>query len=152
MRLLIRSCSQLEAKGGFFQMRNRLFTSIKRASMGAAACAVLFTAPFLKGDSFDERTVVRFNNPVQIPGQVLPAGTYVFKLSPIPLERDTVQIFNARENRIIATLNTVPVWLQRRSGDAAVTLSETPAGNPPAVHDFFYEGTVRGHQFVYGNR
>jgi len=132
-------------------MRNRILASIKRASVAGAACAIVFTAPYVKANSFDERTVVTFSDPVQIPGQVLPAGTYVFKLSPIPLERDTVQIFNARENRVIATLFTVPVWLERRSGDAAVTLSEAPAGTAPSVHDFFYEGTVRGHRFVYNN-
>ncbi len=123
-------------------MTNRILSSL-------TACAMLLTTPIVKADTFDERTVVTFSGAVQIPGQVLPAGTYVFKLSPIPLERDTVQIFNKKENRIIATLNTVPVWLQRRSGDAAVTLTEAADGGAPAVRDFFFEGTVRGHKFVY---
>jgi hypothetical protein len=127
------------------------FGWLKKSAI-TAACVVALGSALVQAGTFDERTLVTFSNPVRIPGQVLPAGTYGFMLSPVPLERDMVQIFNARESRLIASVLTVPVMLARRSGEAAITLAETPAGSPPAVRDYFYEGTVRGHKFIYPGR
>jgi hypothetical protein len=33
-----------------------------------------------KADDWDQKTIFTFSGPVEIPGQVLQAGTYVFKL------------------------------------------------------------------------
>jgi hypothetical protein len=38
-------------------------------------------APFAKADEWDKQTIVTFNKPVEVPGSVLRAGTYVFKLA-----------------------------------------------------------------------
>ena len=37
-------------------------------------------APFSNADEWDKTTKVKFSEPVQVPGTVLPAGTYVFRL------------------------------------------------------------------------
>jgi len=37
--------------------------------------------PRATADESDEKTVFTFSGPVEIPGQVLPAGTYVLKLA-----------------------------------------------------------------------
>ena len=132
-------------------MATRVFPFIRMAA-AAAALAILVTAPFARtatADSFDERTAITFANSVQIPGQVLPAGRYVFKLSPVPLERDLVQIINADQNRVIATLFTIPVWFEHPAKRSMVRLSESLAGSPPAVHQMVYAGSSRGHEFVY---
>ena len=47
--------------------------------------------------SWNKRTTVTFNVPVEIPGagaQVLPAGTYVFRLLDSLSDRNIVQVFN----------------------------------------------------------
>jgi hypothetical protein len=133
-------------------MRNGILASIKRTSLAAAACAILFAAPMVKADSFDERSMVTFSDAVELPGgQMLPAGTYVFKLSPIPLARDTVQIFNADENQVIATLFTVPKWLEYSPKESLVTLTEAPSGGAPAVREFMYAGSTRAHEFIYSD-
>jgi len=41
-------------------------------------------------DGRNQKTVFSFTNPVEIPGQVLPAGTYVFKLLDSPSNRHIV--------------------------------------------------------------
>lgn len=127
------------------------FGWLKSGAIAAVCALALGSAPAHAG-TFDERTVVTFSDAVQIPGQVLPAGTYVFMMSPVPLERDMVQIYNADESKMIASVFTIPVMLERRSGDASFTLAEAAAGSPPAVRNFFFEGAVRGHQFVYPGR
>jgi hypothetical protein len=126
-----------------------MFASMKRASV-AAACAILLAAPSMNADMLDQRSVVTFSGSVAIPGgHMLPAGSYVFKLSPLPLDRDTVQIFDAKNNHVIATLETIPVWLQNPPDRSMVLLSEGPAGGAPSVHEFVYAGSTRGHEFIY---
>ena len=46
---------------------------------------------------WDKKTTVTFSAPVEIPGinaQVLPAGTYVFRLLDALSDRNVVQVFN----------------------------------------------------------
>ncbi|HXM64439.1 MAG TPA: hypothetical protein VN950_26500, partial [Terriglobales bacterium] len=45
-------------------------------------------------DDFDQKTVFTFSGPVEGPGQVLSAGTYVFKLADSSSDRNIVQVFN----------------------------------------------------------
>jgi len=45
--------------------------------VGLAAMAIV---PAVKADEWNQKTIFTFNGPVTIPGQVLPDGTYVFKL------------------------------------------------------------------------
>ncbi len=130
-------------------MRNGMFASIKRASL-AAACAILLAVPALNADMLDQRSVVTFSGSVAIPGgKTLAPGSYIFKLSPLPLDRDTVQIFDAKSDHVIATLQTVPVFLQNAAEHSMVLLNEGPAGSAPSVHEFVYEGSTRGHEFIY---
>jgi hypothetical protein len=130
-------------------MVRQILASIRRAP-AAAVCAILLAVPYVHADVFDERSTVTFSGAVAIPGgKTLPAGRYVFKLSSIPLDRDLVQIFDARTDRAIASIQTVPMWLQSAARHSMVTLSEAPAGGAPLVHQFVYEGSLRGHEFVY---
>ena len=52
----------------------------------------------------DKKTLATFTEPVEISGQVLPAGTYVFKVADTMGDRDVVQIFNKDENHLYATI------------------------------------------------
>jgi hypothetical protein len=66
-------------------------------------CGVLLMGTLLttaaNADEWNEKTVVTFSGPVEIPGVhlagmgVLPAGTYVFKLLDSDSDRHIVQIF-----------------------------------------------------------
>lgn len=58
-------------------------------------------APSVRADESDKKTVMTFSEPVQVPGVVLPAGTYVFKLADTQGDRNIVQIFNADEDSIV---------------------------------------------------
>jgi hypothetical protein len=48
-----------------------------------------------RADTWDKKTVVTFNQAVEVPGKVLPAGTYTFQLLDSPSDRHIVQIFTA---------------------------------------------------------
>jgi hypothetical protein len=47
-------------------------------------CLGVLSLPFVQkthADEWDKKTNVTFNEPVEVPGVVLPAGSYVFKLA-----------------------------------------------------------------------
>ena len=45
-------------------------------------------APFARADEWDKQTVLTFNEPVEVPGKILPAGTYVLRLGSAAAGRD----------------------------------------------------------------
>lgn len=75
----------------------RILRAIQISVCAAALCgAFLSTA---RADNWDKKTMVTFGDAVEIPGQVLPAGTYVFKLAPSVADRHIVQIWNGDESQ-----------------------------------------------------
>lgn len=121
----------------------------------ASGCALLFVAfthTVKAQDTYDVRSAVTFNNPVGIPGQVLPAGTYVFKMSPDPLQKDLVWIFNSTESHLIATAVTLPVIHWNPPDTPVVELDESRSGEPPRIRQFAFPGIIHGHEFVYDSQ
>jgi hypothetical protein len=100
-------------------------------------------------DAWDQRTIFTFSGPVEIPGQVLPAGTYVFKLADSSSNRNIVQVYGKDEKHLYGTFLAVPYMRLQPSGKPIITFDETPAGSPEAVRAWFYPGDNYGHQFVY---
>jgi LPXTG-motif cell wall-anchored protein len=100
-------------------------------------------------DDWDQRTVFTFSGPVEIPGQVLGAGTYVFKLADSSSNRNIVQVYSKNEKHLYGTFLAIPDARLQPAGKPIITFDETPAGSPEAVRAWFYPGENYGHQFVY---
>jgi hypothetical protein len=101
-------------------------------------------------DPWDQRTTFTFSGPVEIPGQVLDGGTYVFKVFDSASDRNIVQVFSEDENHLYGTFVTVPDYhLQPPSGKTIINFDERAAGDPEAVKSWFYPGDSYGHDFVY---
>jgi hypothetical protein len=100
-------------------------------------------------DESNQKTIFTFSGPVEIPGQVLEAGTYVFKLADSDSDRDIVQVFNKDETHLYGTFLTIPDERLRIAGKTILTFDEAPAGSPEAVRAWFYPGDTFGHDFVY---
>jgi hypothetical protein len=115
--------------------------------VGGAACF----APAAKADEWNKETVVTFSEPLQIPGKVLPAGTYVFKLADSESDRDIVQISTKDQKHLLATIMAVPDDRAEPTGKTVLTLEERPSGSPEALHSWFYAGDTDGVQFLYPN-
>lgn len=105
--------------------------------------------PMAMADEWDQRTIFTFSGPVEIPGQVLPAGTYVFKLANSSSDRNIVQVFNRDENHLYGTFLAIPDYRLRPADKPIITFDERPAGSPEAVKAWFYPGENYGHDFVY---
>jgi hypothetical protein len=106
-------------------------------------------APMARADEWNKETVLTFTEPVEIPGQVLSAGTYIFKLYDSLSGRNVVQIFTQDNQHLIATVMAIPDYRTEPTGDTLVTLEERPMGSPRALHTWFYPGDNYGVEFVY---
>jgi hypothetical protein len=122
--------------------------------MVAVAALVLASglmAGTVRADEFDQAIQVTFSGPVQIPGQVLPAGTYWFELID---ERNpqTVLILSHDRSRSYGIINTIARERSVANSNAFFTLAKRGAGEPEAVVAWFYPGNTIGHQFVYSKQ
>jgi Protein of unknown function (DUF2911) len=103
----------------------------------------------LMADEYNEATKITFNEPVEVPGQVLAAGTYWFTLVDTAADRDIVQIWNADKSQVVATTFTVADYRLQPTGKTVVNFEERPGNQPEALQAWFYPGESFGHEFVY---
>jgi hypothetical protein len=113
-----------------------------------AISSVLFLEVAARADETDQSIKFTFNQPIEIPGQVLPAGTYLFKLAD-PDDLNVVRIFNSQGTRLYTTLQTITAERAMPSGDAVVVLADPSAGRPETLVKWFYPGNTSGHELVY---
>jgi hypothetical protein len=113
-------------------------TGLGLASVGSA-----------RGDEYDKKTRITFSQPVEIPGRVLPAGTYVFKLADSMSDRHIVQIFTADGSQILATLLAIPDYRLTTTDETVIKFGEALHGAPEAIRAWFYPGNTVGQEFVY---
>ena len=116
--------------------------------IGFAIASVLFLEVVAHADEADQSIKISFNQAIEIPGQVLPAGTYLFKLAD-PNDLDLVRIFNSEGTRLYATLETVAAERRKPAGRTVVILAEQPDGRPETLLQWFYPGSTSGHELVY---
>jgi hypothetical protein len=105
--------------------------------------------PPASASEWDQKTTATFSGPVEIPGQVLQAGTYVFKLADSQSASDIVEVYSADEKHLYGSFLSIPEQRPEPTGSAVVTLEKSAAGAPEAVKSWFYPGEEIGHEFVY---
>jgi hypothetical protein len=131
----------------------KLFKAATMVCCMALVSAIL--APTAKADGSNQKTVVTFSGPVEIPGVhlagwgVLPAGAYVFKILDSQSNRHIVQILNKDETTVYATILAIPTYRLKATDKTVITFSERPVGEPEALRAWFYPGTNWGEEFVY---
>ncbi|MFZ0693279.1 MAG: hypothetical protein WAN51_03880 [Alphaproteobacteria bacterium] len=111
-----------------------------------------FGALFASGvhaDDWNKVTVMTFSQPIEIPGQILPAGTYTVKLVNIDTERHVVQFLDADGIKVFATVLAINNWRLHPTGETVVKFAERTGDNPEALKEWFYPGDNFGQEFVY---
>ena len=111
--------------------------------------AFLIILPAARADENDQATKITFNQAVQLPGRVLPAGTYWFELPRDPNQGYQVRIFNSDRTVLVATFLTIDASRTKTVGTTAFTFTERGDGQPPTVVSWFYPGQTTGHEFIY---
>jgi hypothetical protein len=100
-------------------------------------------------DEWDQATKLTFSGPVEVPGQVLSAGTYWFKLADSESDRNIVQIWNADRTQLLTTILAIPDYHQGTPDKTIINFEERPSGQPEAIQSWFYPGNNFGEEFVY---
>src|SRR6266403_510871 len=119
--------------------------------IGAIIASILFFEVAAHADAWDLTTKLTFSQPVQVPGKVLPAGTYLFRLANSD-DRHIVQVFSSDRKVLYATLMANPTLRQEPSGESVVTFAEQGPGKPEALLKWFYPGEATGNEFVYSKQ
>jgi hypothetical protein len=109
------------------------------------AALSLVLVPKSSASIFEERTLLTFNQPVEIPGQILPPGSYVFKVvDNIMQNRNLIMVTNADETNSYGIFMTVPACLdaciKTTLDKPIVKWAERPAGQPQAIAAWWYPG------------
>jgi hypothetical protein len=128
---------------------------MKRNTIVKSFASILFLLAFLTvlpaahADQANHETTVTFSQPVQIPGRVLPAGTYVFVLPAEIYDHFQVRIFNADRSMLLATLLTVSAERPQPAEKTVFGFAERGSAQPEAIVTWFYPGETTGHEFLY---
>jgi hypothetical protein len=112
----------------------------------ALASLILFSD--VHASEIDRATKLTFSQSVQIPGQVLPAGTYWF----VATSRKVVQVFNQDRSKHYATLLTIPAEHLEPSVETEIIFADRGSLQPGAIVTWFYPGETRGREFLYSKQ
>ena len=125
-------------------MYRKMFTGM----IGLMLLGGAFFVPKVRADESDKKTIMTINEPIQVPGKVLPAGTYVLKVLDSN-DRTLVTIYNADETHLITMVQGIPDFRQETPGKAILQVEDRPDGGPEALTAWFYPGDNFGVEFVY---
>src|SRR5579872_5082752 len=123
-----------------------------RFLLTATLALIGFSLKTATADEWDKQMVLRFREPVQIPGKVLQPGKYVFRLADSDSNRNIVQIFSVDERGrqdFVSTILAVPDFRLETPDKPIVQLEERHLGDPEAIKSWFYPGDNYGWHFVY---
>src|SRR5437879_1750078 len=135
-------------KGKGNKMKSRLdivCLSVSTALMGGMVTPTM-------ADEFNKETKLEFSGPVEVPGKVLAAGKYVFKIADSESDRNIVQIFSEDahgDQKFVTTIMAIPDYREDTPEKTIIQFEERPSGSPEAIHSWFYPGDNTGWQFVY---
>src|ERR1700758_1740341 len=112
---------------------------------GVCGIILAFTTflPMARADEWNQQTKLSFSQPVEIPGGVLPAGTYWLKLADTQ-SRNVVDIYSSDWSKDYATLVTVPEYRLQSNDHTEVEFAERPHDKPEALLTWYYPGMLTG--------
>jgi hypothetical protein len=125
-------------------------TMIRYSPVFAALAASLMSSAFvpsLKASEFDKKTIITISQPIAVEDTILPAGQYVLRLLDKPT-RDVVYIYNGEETRLIKTVLAIHAKRSEPTGKSDFSFYDTSAGQPAALHTWFYAGGETGFEFL----
>jgi hypothetical protein len=122
---------------------------VKSFATIALLIAFLIALPAARADEANQATKVTFDQPIQIPGRVLPAGTYWFILPQDASQHYLVRIFSSDRTTLYATLFTIGAERPEPADHSAFTFAQRGSAQPQAMVTWFYPGDTTGHEFLY---
>ena len=133
--------------------RNLWQSWLRRSGLAlGAAVLTLLTWHSAFAQLTEHKTVVTFNTPVEVGGsdpQVLPAGSYTFKVVDSKVNRNIVQVSSKDDTHVYTTILAIPTHRDVETDKTVMTFEERAAGEPQALRAWFYPHEKSGQEFVY---
>jgi hypothetical protein len=131
--------------------------SIQKIALAAlAGCIGLALLPSLQADTWNKKTTLTVNEPLEVPDcctpdhtVILQPGEYVMLLVDSLSDRHIVRIFDKDQKHVITTILAIPNYRLRPTGKTVFQYWEVPAGEPRALRAWFYPGDNFGQEFAY---
>jgi len=124
-----------------------------RLRLAVTAAVFALGVQSLMADQWNKMTKVTFSRAVEVPGAVLPAGSYIFKLDESNSNRHIVRVTNLRGSKTYATILAIPDYRINASSKTVMYFGEKGLGQNPdsavAIKSWFYPGDNYGQRFVY---
>jgi hypothetical protein len=111
------------------------------------AAAMIFADQPVRAAGLEIGTLVTFDQPIEIPGRVLPAGTYAFTQSGPSI----VQVWDKYQTRLIATLLTNSAEQREFEPRQEFEFDSNNADNPKVLKAWFIDSGILGHEFIYNS-
>lgn len=118
-------------------------------SIAASFVALATASPATAQTTATNRTILSFPQPVEVPGKVLPAGTYTFELHDSGMNRHVIQIFDATGSKLVALVLAIPDYRLKATDNTVIKFNEVQPGQPQAIRAWFYPGQTVGQELVY---
>ena len=112
----------------------------------AIAAMAMFDQP-ARAAGLEIGSLVTFEQPVEIPGKVLSAGTYAF----IQSGPSIVQVWDRYQMRLIATLLTNSAEQQEFEPHHEFEFDSSNADNPRILKAWFLDSGTLGREFIYNH-
>ena len=93
--------------------------------------------PAVRADEWDQKTIITFSAPVEIPGRVLEGRNICVQASGLVGGSNIVQVFNKDENHLYGTFLAIPDYRIKPADKTIITFDERPVGSPEAVKAWF---------------
>src|ERR1700688_4854435 len=104
--------------------------------------------PSLKAGEWDKKTTLTISQPVAVQGTILPAGQYVLRVQDSS-SLNVVYIFNSEETQLITTVLAIHADRLQLTDKSEFSFYESRAGEPTALHTWFYPGDDSGFEFLH---
>lgn len=133
-------------------MFDEVKTMSKLTLMTLAAVGMLgLMQPSAKADELNRQIKFTFSGPVEIPGQVLSAGTYAFQRADM-MDPNVIEVFNGAGTHLYGIFLTTPDLRGKLSDKPVLKFEERAAHSPEAIKAWFYPGSYTGWEFMYPAR
>lgn len=123
-----------------------------KSILGVLCSMVLLTAVTAEpaaAQTYERVTRLTFSAPVELPGMILPAGTYTFRLVDSDSTRHVVNVFDADDEKHIHTVFAMPARRVDISDETVVTFRETALAAPLPIRYWYYPADHMGQEFAY---
>lgn len=96
----------------------------------------------------EEVTMFNFTAPVEVPGKVLPAGKYLFKLDQHE-QLNVVRIESPDERKVFGVFLVKPDYNLQAPKKPGLVFESRGAAAPQAIRAWFVPGDQYGNRFIY---